>query len=220
MARLFITPREIDFISDLTKEITKDVMGQKIYYYHVREDLTEVHEIYEEAIDKVFDPPIEMEGMVEWQPEEFSTTRYGSEESTKISVYLHARDLLDKDLEAKEGDYFSYGTIFFEVTSVIADKQIFGQVEHLTGFKIAGVQAREGQINVRPLGPLSEAITDEDAVQTTFVQQRGASENILGETGDVRQLQANGKLDKPISGPKEVASKGGISTTDSSFYGD
>ena len=220
MARLFITPREIDFISDITKEITKDVMGQKIYYYHVREDLTEVHEIYEEAIDKVFDPPVELEGMVEWQPEEFSTTRYGSEETTKISVYLHARDLLDKNFEVKEGDYFSYGTIFFEVASAIADKQIFGQVEHLTGFKITGVQARVGQINVRPIGPLAESFTDEDAVQTTFVQQRGAPENSLGETGDVRQLQKDGKLDKPITGPKEVSNKGGIATTDSSFYGD
>ena len=47
MARLFITPREIDYISDLTKEITKDVIGQKIYYYRVREDLTQVHDIYE-----------------------------------------------------------------------------------------------------------------------------------------------------------------------------
>ena len=40
MARLFITSREIDLISDLTKEIIKDVVGQKVYYYRVREDLT------------------------------------------------------------------------------------------------------------------------------------------------------------------------------------
>ena len=56
MARLFITPKEIDFISDLTKEITKDIIGSKIYYYSVREDISNVHDIYEEAIDKVFDP--------------------------------------------------------------------------------------------------------------------------------------------------------------------
>ena len=30
MARLFITPREQDLISDLTKEIMKDVVGQTI----------------------------------------------------------------------------------------------------------------------------------------------------------------------------------------------
>ena len=51
MARLFITPREIDFISDVTKEVIKDVVGQKIFYYRVREDLTEIHDVYEEAVE-------------------------------------------------------------------------------------------------------------------------------------------------------------------------
>ena len=55
MARLFITPREIDFISDLTKEIIKDVTGQKIYFYKVREDLTHIHDVYEEAQEKILD---------------------------------------------------------------------------------------------------------------------------------------------------------------------
>ena len=54
MARLFVTPREIDLISDLTKEIHKDVIGQVIYYYSVREDVSEVHDIYEEAVEKDF----------------------------------------------------------------------------------------------------------------------------------------------------------------------
>ena len=35
MARLFITPRELNFISDITKEIIKDVVGQKVYYYPI-----------------------------------------------------------------------------------------------------------------------------------------------------------------------------------------
>ena len=66
MARLFITPREIDFISDITKEITKDVIGQKIYYYRVREDISDSHDVYEEAVDKIFDPPVDIDCRVEW----------------------------------------------------------------------------------------------------------------------------------------------------------
>ena len=63
--------------------------------------------------------------------------------------------------------------------------------------------------------------TDDDAVQDTFVQQRGYEENKLGETADVRELQKNGVLDKPISKPKEVSSKGDDTKRGaSSFYGD
>ena len=220
MARLFVTPREIDYISDLTKEITKDVIGQKIFYYKIREDLTNVHDVYEEAPDKVFNPPVELDALIEWQPETFKTTRFGSEESSKIEVYLHARDLLDKDFEVQTGDFFSYGRLFFEITSVVADKNVYGQVEHQTGYKLTGKQARQGQINVKPIGPTSEAIDEPDAVQDTFVQQRGLEENSLGKTGDIRQLQEDGKLEEPISAPQEVSSKGNTSTTDSAFYGD
>ena len=216
MARLFITPREIDFISDITKEVTKDIVGQKIYYYKVREDLTDVHDVYEEAADKIFDPPIEIEALVEWEPETIATNRFGSEEMSSISIYLHARDLLDKDILVEEGDYFSYGTLFFEMTSVIADKNLFGQVEHITGYKVTGKQARQGQVNIRPLGPLGENIDEVDAVQEEFVQQRGLDRNSQGETGDIRQLQKDNKLEDPISGPQKI-SPDGIS---SSFYGD
>ena len=216
MSRLFITPREIDFIADLTKEITKDVMGQKIFYYHVREDLTDVHEIYEEAPEKVFDPPIEIEAFVDWQPEEIRTNRFGHEEFSTIEVRIQSRDLLDREIDLKEGDYFSYGELFFEITSLVAISSVFGQVEYTTGFKVMGKQAREGQINLAPIGPTSEARPEPDAVQKEFVQQRGEERNRLGETGDRRELIADGKIEKAIDGPAEVK-EDGIS---SSFYGD
>ena len=182
MARLFITPREIDFIADVTKELVKDVIGQKIYYYHVREDLTDTHDVYEESQDKVFDPPIEIEGLVEWAPEEIRTNKFGSEEFASITVSLQSRDLLDKEITVHEGDYFSYGDTFFEVTAVITLSNMFGQIERPTGVKLTGKAARQGQINIKPIGPTSESYTDEDAVQDTFVQQRGYRRNRLGET--------------------------------------
>ena len=74
MARLFITPREIDFISDITKEITKDVIGQVIYYYKPRVDLSKIHDIYSEATEKVFDPPVEIDCRINWGATELKHT--------------------------------------------------------------------------------------------------------------------------------------------------
>ena len=133
MARLFITERELDLISDLTKEVIKDVIGQKIYYYRVREELTQVHDVYEEATEKVFDPPIEIEALVEWTSPEINTNQFGSEMRGTVSVMIHQRDLLDKNVVMREGDYFSYGPVFYEATSLIPISKIFGQIEHLTG---------------------------------------------------------------------------------------
>lgn len=219
MSRLFITPREIDLISDLTKEVIKDVVGQKVYYYRVREDLSNVHDVYEESSDKVFDPPIEIEARVEYQPGEIRTNRFGNEEIDTINVFFHERDLLDKEIEVRMGDYFSYGQVFFEITTAVVEANVYGQIEHSIGTKVVGKQARAGQIDFNVLGPTSESIEDDGAVQDTFVQQRGLEVNAEGETGDVRALQQNGKLDPPEEGPREISKKDS-SSTDSFFYGD
>ena len=226
MARLFVTPREIDLISDLTKEVIKDVVGQKIFYYRVREDLTEIHDVYEEAPNKVFDPPIEIEARIEWEPEVVTTNRFGGDEIYSINVFLHERDLLDRNINPQSGDFFSYGDTFFEITSSVVESTVFGQIEHSVGLKLVAKQARIGLIDRVPNGPTSESYSDPDAVQDTFVQQRGLENNRLGETGDVRSLQKKGTVTNPISGPAEISTKGGngseneIGTTDSSFYGD
>ena len=221
MARLFITPREVDLISDLTKEVIKDVAGQKVFYYRVREDLSAVHDVYEESPNKVFDPPVEIEARVEYLPEEVRTNRFGNEEFYTINVFFHERDLLDRDIEVRTGDYFSYGDTFFEITSAVIESNVYGQIEHAIGVKVTGKQARIGQIDKEPHGPTSEESLEDGAIQETFVQQRGLKENSLGETGDVRQLQEDGKLDEPLTGPKEVSPKGDdVSQIKSSFYGD
>ena len=211
MARLFITPREIDFINDLTKEITKDVIGDVIYYYKVREDISEVHDVYNEAPEKIFDPPVEIDARVQWNPKEVRTDRFGHEGVYTTEVYIHYRDMIDRNIAITEGDYFSHGDNFFEITSATFDKIIFGQVEYLAGYIVKGKQARKGQINVKPNGPTDYLYTDDDAIKDEFQQQRGDASK-----GDVRALVAQGKVDDTTHVKQQIKKD----TISSSFYGD
>jgi len=106
MPRLFLGQREADFFSDITKEIIKDVAGQKIYYYTVREDLSDIHDVYEESLNKIFNPPVEIESLVEWQPSEVRTTQFGHEQIKTISAFIHNRDLIDKVIISLMVRYF------------------------------------------------------------------------------------------------------------------
>ena len=217
MPRLFLGQRESDFFSDITKEIIKDVAGQKIFYYTIREDLSDVHDVYEEALHKIFNPPIEVECLVEWQPSEVKTTQFGHEQIKVITAYLHNRDLIDRDIDIKQGDYISYGEYFFEITSFVYDKLVYGQVERIASVKLMAKQARIEHIFKTALGPTSEAYLEDNAVQTTFEQQRGTNDY------DTRQLQKDGVLDAPISGPKKIAPDGttkSVNGVGSTFYGD
>lgn len=204
MARLFVTPRELDFINDTVKELIKDIVGQKIYYYRVRPEFTNIHSVYEEAIDKIFDPPIEIEARVQYEPEDVRVNKFGSEEYYTIDCYFHARDLIERNIEIKEGDFFNFDATWFEVVKSVLDSIVYGQIEHSMGVKVICKQARQGLIDIEPLGPTNEQWTDADSVQNTFVQQRGFTTNKEGETGDVRNLQQRGILDAPISGPAEI----------------
>lgn len=218
MARLFITPREISFINDLAKEMVKDIAGQKIYYYSISEIKTKIHDVYEESPDKIFDTPIEIDCFVKYQEQEIRTNQFGSEEFYNIEAYIQKRDLLDKGIEVNEGDFFSFGSVFFEVIKAPTSSTIFGQIENGNFITVTGRQARKRQFISKVFGPTSQKYTDPDAVQDTFVQQRGFDSNRLGETGDIRELRENGVLDSPITGPKEVSPKGTKTRAGSSFY--
>ena len=218
MGRLFLTEREINLINDLAKELVKDVVGQKIYYFSISNIKSQVHDVYEESPDKIFENPVEIDALVKYSPQDVRTNRFGSEEYYSIECYLQFRDLLDKGISVSEGDFFSYGTTFFEVIKAPRTDVIFGQIEHKSYITITGKQSRKGQFLSKVFGPTSEEYSDADAVQTTYVQQRGYAENRLGVTGDVRELQKKGVLDAPITGPAEVSPSGDPQSVGSAFY--
>ncbi len=222
MARLFITPRELNFISDITKEIIKDVNGAVIYLYPISEIKTATHEVYNEAVEKIFDNPIVIDALVSANfQEDTKIGRFGPDAQYRLDVFVQYRDLVDKGIELSLGDFFSFSSLFYEITNVTTMKNIFGQAEHKGGVKITGTKVRETQFKTRTLGPTDIADTQDGAVQKTFIQQRGESETADGLTGDKRDLQEI--IDKPLTGPKEVSERGALSDAShhgSAFYDD
>lgn len=224
MSRLFITPRELNFISDITKEIVKDVIGQKIYYYPISEKHTKVHGIYNESMEKIFDAPIIIDALVD---NNFQTDTkidsFGVDAKYKIEVFVQHRDMIEKGINLQIGDFISFSDVFYEITERVFMRNIYGLPEHKDGIKLIATKARESQFKTTTVGPTDISRPDPDAVQKTFVQQRGAAENADGVTGDVRDLVKQGVLDPPLSAPREISEKGATddnSNHGSSFYGE
>lgn len=220
MARLFITTRELNFISDITKEIIKDVVGQKVYYYPISEIKTKTHGVYNEALKKVYDNPIALDALVDNNfQSDTKIDKFGIDAQFKIEVYVQHRDLLDKGINVTIGDFFSFSDVFYEITERVFMRNIYGLPEHKDGVKLIGVKAREGLFSAPMIGPTDIRYTDADAVQKTFVQQRGEPRDQDGNlTGDKRDLVDNGVLDKPLTGPKEVSDKGDSTGSGNAFY--
>lgn len=220
MARLFLTPREFNFISDITKELVKDVVGQKVYYYAVNENKTRADDVYNEATTKVFDGPIALDALVDSTFQgETKTDQFGVDPQYKIEAYVQWRDMVDKGIAVSVGDFFSFSDIFYEVTEATFMRNIYGMPEHRDGVKLIGIKARDGMFKAPLIGPTDISRPDADAVQTTFHQQRGQATNAEGVTGDVRELQSEAIVGLPITGAKEVSPKGDTEGSGhSSFY--
>lgn len=222
MARLFITPRELNFISDITKEIIKDVVGQKIIYYPISEIKTKTHEVYNEALKKIFDNPIIIDALVD---NNFQTDtridKFGIDAQYKIEVFIQHRDLVEKGINVSIGDFFSFSDVFYEITERTFMRNIYGMAEHKDGVRIVGVKSRMGLFDAPLVGPTDIRYTDEDAVQDVFVQQRGQKFDKEGNlTGDVRDLVREGVLDQPLTGQKEVSDLGDPDDVGNAFYDD
>ena len=221
MSRLFVTEREQRYISDLTKEVIKDVAGQKIYYYPISEIKTKAHDVYNEAIKKVYDNPIIIDALVEEKFHEGTKiNKFGVDNEYTLEVYVQWRDLVEKAIDVVVGDYFSYGTIMYEITDRSFVKTIYGQAEHKDGLHLTGTRVRESQFKAIFLGPTDISKLEPDAVQRHFEQQRGQTETSDGKTGDVRELQRDEVLESSLTGTRTVSQKGDDRGKVSSFYGD
>lgn len=226
MARLFITPKEIAFINDLSKEYLKDIVGQTINYYPVSTLKTKVHPVYDEAVQKIFDNPIRIPVLAGQPESEQMSNIFGSEKTSTLEVLVQARDLIDKGFTIYEGDFFTFGDQAYEIASFITLGNIYGQEEYEIGYKITGQAARLGQFDPKNfLQPNkdSKGPYEDTQVQKTFEQQRGLGETPLeGVTGDTRQLRE--RLGEDMAepalgeGPRVVGIDADKQT--SSFYSD
>lgn len=216
MSRLFITQREQNLISDLTKEVIRDIAGQVIYYYAINELKTRNHELYNESPDKVFDTPIELPALVGSPESDIKTDIFGPERLQKLEVFLHYRDMLDIGINITTGDFLRYGDTLFEIVNVARLQNIYGHAESLDGYKLECVQARKGQFDAPQVGPSDVQFSDPDAVKKDFEQTRGAKSQNGIATGDKRDLQENGVLEPTEGGPAKVVED----ATGSDFYGE
>jgi len=214
----------LNFISDITKEVIKDVIGQRIYYYPISELKTKTHDVYGESLEKIYDQPIILDCLVSNTfQSDTKISSFGIDQQYKIEVFVQYRDMVEKGINIQIGDFFSFSDVFYEITEQMIMRNIYGLPEHRGGIKLVGTKAREGQFKAALKGPTDISYTDNDAVQKTFEQQRGRAENAEGPTGDVRDLVREGVLDEPLTGPKKVSEQGALSDDShhgSSFYDD
>lgn len=217
MSRLFITQRELAFISDINKEFTRDVVGQYILYFPISELKTRNHELYNESTQKVYDNPIRIPALVSAEEAVIETSIFGPDYGEKITAYVQYNDVLANNISMSVGDFVKWGDSFFEIAGMVRMRQIYGHEEELDGWRLECVQSRKSQFNAPFEKPTERCYPEDGAVQETFAQTRGEAVVNNDPTGDVRDLRGRNVLSAPVTGPKQIVKDG---KTKSKFYGE
>lgn len=145
MARKFITEREHAFIGAINHELIQYVSGQVVNYYAMSLPETRVNDLYNEAVQKTWSPPVAVNARVRWTNEGTTSNNFGQDSKYGLEVYFHTLELTERNVLPKEGDFVEYGQVFFEISSVTQPQLVFGQVQDRIMTKCVCVPAREGQ---------------------------------------------------------------------------
>jgi|TARA_R100001163_G_C5057934_1_gene194486 hypothetical protein len=143
---LFLGKKERDLVKQVNDELIEKVIGQQILYYPIDMQTTNFHDLYGEAIEKTYLPPIRVYALVEFT--DYSTSYLesaGIDKTWEIIVHFHKRRLeSDQNLYVREGDFVLYGEYFYEIVKLAEPKLLFGQAGK--EFEIAATckRAREG----------------------------------------------------------------------------
>jgi hypothetical protein len=144
---LFRSPKDIEFIKRINQELIEKVIGEKITYYPISLQYSETN-FYGESKEKVFDPPVEIYGLIEWQDQEISTTEFGQDIVYNLKVSILKKHLEDINVKPYEGDMVEYDNVKFEILKINNPIQIFGKEGQDIGFILECKSVRESAFRV------------------------------------------------------------------------
>lgn len=139
---LFRSKRDISFARTIAREVIERVVGEKITYYPICKEYSNVN-LYGESKEKIFDPPVEMFALVDWNEQEIKTDQFGMDIVYNIDVYLQEDYIKDIELFPIEGDMIDYDDKKFEILKIDTPTQIFGKAGQQVGRKLTCRSIRE-----------------------------------------------------------------------------
>ena len=143
---LFLGKKERDLVKQVNDELIEKVVGQQILYYPIDMETTDFHELYGEAIEKTFLPPVRVYALVEWKTDETDYMEgIGIDKTWEIMVRFHRRRLIeDQNLFVREGDFVLYNNHYYEIVNLSEPKLLFGQSKNEFEIVATCKRARKG----------------------------------------------------------------------------
>lgn len=146
---LFFGEKERNYVKQVNDELAECVINQPIIYYPISVKHSQFHELYGEAIEKTYLPPVKVQTRVYWGDGSVATTeKHNMDNESRIDIKFQKRRITeDHDLYVREGDIIFYGNRFYEIQKVGEPKELFGQADHRFEVACSCLRVRGGQFD-------------------------------------------------------------------------
>jgi hypothetical protein len=142
---LFTGKKEKDLVKQITDEVIERVIGVSVLYYPISLKHSNFHPLYGEAINKTYLPPVHVDVLAEWEGEDTTTTGFGIDKKSSVTLHFHKRRLTeDQNLFVREGDFVQYGEQKYEIVTLGQPRELFGQPDAKIEVVAKCVRARDG----------------------------------------------------------------------------
>ena len=153
---LFRSRKDIQYVKRITQELIEKVIGEKVTYYAISDEHTEDN-FYGEAQEKIFDPPISIYCLVEWQEQEPFTNEYGQDLIYNMKLFISDVTTQKANIKLVEGDMVEYDDKKFEIVNITEPQQIFGKALETMGKTIVCRSVRESSFKVSISGSIDHS---------------------------------------------------------------
>lgn len=145
---MFVGQKEVDFFHGINKELIQRIVCQKIIYYSVAVEQTNVHRFYDEAVSKTVFTPVLVDARVLYNEPEQKVDQFSIDTIYKIEVYFYQEQLRERKLIPREGDFLKFGDVIYEIEKLNRPQLVYGQVAREVMVKAVCRVARESQIKI------------------------------------------------------------------------
>lgn len=147
MGRKFVSRKEIAFVNTINKELIQAVIGQEVHYYAILLDKTQKNDLYNEAVTKVYANPVKCNALVMYENTSDVIGSLPPDSKFNLDVYFHTKELEERNVLPKMGDFVQFGEIVYEILQVTRPQIIWGLIEQKIMTKCVCGPARQGQFN-------------------------------------------------------------------------
>lgn len=148
MSKKFVTTKELALIDEWNKELIQKFVEQEVIYYGISVEHTVVDDLYNESVTKFWYSPVRINARVRYDNPNTLSTNLTQDSQYTLDVFFHTQELIERNVEPREGDFVEFGEIVFEVTSVSRPQLVYGQVNKKINTKCVCVPSREGQMAI------------------------------------------------------------------------